>query len=74
MFLGFAKQTKKQLKQIDFRFISVRNEKNLIVSRTPYSHVLPSAVMLVSWKWKNVQNHLESVYTIGKLSYSTLKY
>ncbi len=36
MFFGFAKQTEKQPKQIEFRFVSVRTgKKNLIVSRTP---------------------------------------
>jgi hypothetical protein len=32
---GFTKQTEKQSKQIEFRFVSVRTEKNVIVSRTP---------------------------------------
>jgi hypothetical protein len=32
---GFAKQTEKQPKQIELRFVSVRTEKNLIVLRTP---------------------------------------
>ncbi len=40
MFFDFAKQTEKQPKQIEFRFVSVRTEKkNLIVSRTPYARV-----------------------------------
>jgi hypothetical protein len=35
--IGFAKQTENEPKQIEFRFVSVRNEKkNLFVSRTPY--------------------------------------
>jgi hypothetical protein len=29
MFLGFAKQTEKQLKQIEFWFVSVRTEKQM---------------------------------------------
>ncbi len=29
VFLGFTKQTKKQLKQIEFRFVSVRTEKKI---------------------------------------------
>ncbi len=38
MFFGFAKQTEKQPKQIEFRFVSDRTEKkNLIVSKTSYS-------------------------------------
>ncbi len=33
MFFGFAKQTKKQPKQIEFRFVSVRTKKNLSLFR-----------------------------------------
>jgi hypothetical protein len=33
---SFEKQTEKQSKQIEFRFVSVRTEKKFIVSRTPY--------------------------------------
>jgi hypothetical protein len=34
MFFGFAKQTEKQSKKIEFRFVSVRTEtKNLIISQ-----------------------------------------
>ncbi len=35
-FFGFAKQTEKQPKQIEIRFVSVWTEKKLIVSRTLY--------------------------------------
>ncbi len=42
-FVGFAKkQTEKQPKQIEFRFVSVRTENKLIVSRTPYICPIPS--------------------------------
>ncbi len=37
MFFGFARQTEKQPKQIEFRFVSVWTVKKLIVLRTPYS-------------------------------------
>jgi hypothetical protein len=37
MYFGFAKQIEKQPKKIEFRFVSVRNKKYLIVSSTPYS-------------------------------------
>ncbi len=33
MFFGFAKQTEKQPKQIEFRFVTVRTEKNILLFR-----------------------------------------
>jgi hypothetical protein len=48
-FFGFAKQTEKQPKQIEFQFVSVRTEKKTIVSRTPYPHIIWAAIPFLGY-------------------------
>jgi hypothetical protein len=75
--IGFAKQTENEPKQIEFRFVSVRTEKKLFVSRTPYRN--PSQVgtfirstVLPSWalsKW--AANLFSAIVNTSKIACKT---
>jgi hypothetical protein len=63
-FFDFAKQTEKQPKQIEFRFVLVRTEKKVIVSRTPYSPASPGRSGVIVFSILG-SNHKQMLFLSG---------